>query len=102
MVSLVRACENVKTNESTVLELDGLFIAVGYVPNTSLFEGQVELDDQGYVITDDRQRTSVPGVFAGGDVQDHVFRQAITAAGTGCAAAMEVEKYITDRVFEGR
>ena len=84
------------TNEETVLDADGLFIAIGHIPNTKLFEGKIELDEQGYILTDRRQHTNVPGVFAGGDVQDHVFRQAITAAGTGCAAAMEAEKYIAE------
>ena len=88
--------ENVETNEETVLDADGLFIAIGHIPNTKLFEGKIELDEQGYILTDRRQHTNVPGVFAGGDVQDHVFRQAITAAGTGCAAAMEAEKYIAE------
>jgi thioredoxin reductase (NADPH) len=88
--------ENVVTNEETVLDADGLFIAIGHIPNTKLFEGKIELDEQGYILTDRRQHTNVPGVFAGGDVQDHVFRQAITAAGTGCAAAMEAEKYIAE------
>lgn len=87
---------NVVTNEETVLEADGLFIAIGHIPNTQLFEGKIELDEQGYILTDRRQHTNVPGVFAGGDVQDHVFRQAITAAGTGCATAMEAEKYIAE------
>ena len=85
---------NLKTNAESVLETDGIFIAIGHFPNTELFKGQIELDEQGYILTDRKQRTNIPGVFAGGDVQDHVFRQAITAAGTGCAAAMEAEKYL--------
>lgn len=87
---------NLKTNEASVSDADGIFIAIGHVPNTRLFKGQVELDDQGYIVTDRRQRTNVPGVFAGGDVQDHVYRQAITAAGTGCAAAIEAERYLAE------
>lgn len=85
---------NMKTGEGSTLEADGVFVAVGHLPNTDLFKGKLALDDLGYIVTDRRQRTSAPGVFAGGDVQDHVYRQAITAAGTGCAAAMEAEKYI--------
>jgi thioredoxin reductase (NADPH) len=85
---------NVQTGAETVLEAEGVFLAIGHIPNTRLFEGKLDLDAQGYILTDRRQHTSVPGVFAGGDVQDHVFRQAVTAAGTGCAAAMEAEKYI--------
>lgn len=88
---------NVVTDEETVLDADGLFIAIGHIPNTTLFEGKIDLDEQGYILTDRRQHTSIPGVFAGGDVQDHTFRQAITAAGTGCAAAMEAEKYIAEQ-----
>ncbi len=84
------------TDQERMLEADGIFIAIGHTPNTALFTGQLDLDEQGYIVTDRRQHTSVPGVFAGGDVQDHVYRQAITAAGTGCAAAMEAEKYIAE------
>jgi thioredoxin reductase (NADPH) len=87
---------NVITGERTVLEADGIFIAIGHIPNTELFRGKIDLDDKEYILTDRRQRTSVAGVFAGGDVQDHVYRQAITAAGTGCAAAMEAEKYLAE------
>lgn len=86
---------NIKTGEGSTLEVDGLFVAVGHLPNTDLFKGKLALDELGYIVTDRRQHTSAPGVFAGGDVQDHIYRQAITAAGTGCAAAMEAEKYLT-------
>ena len=85
---------NVKSGTLTDLPVDGVFIAIGHTPNTSLFKGQLELDDLGYIITHDGSRTSVPGVFAAGDVQDHIYRQAITAAGSGCMAAIDAERYI--------
>lgn len=87
--------ENVKTNEKTTMPVDGFFVAIGHKPNTELFDGQLELESTGYIKVDKgSSRTSVPGVFACGDVQDSVYRQAVTAAGTGCMAAIDAERWL--------
>jgi thioredoxin reductase (NADPH) len=86
---------NVKSNEATDLEVGGLFVAIGHDPNSSLFKGQLELDDAGYIkVQHPRTATNVDGVFACGDVVDHIYRQAVTAAGMGCAAAIDAERWL--------
>jgi thioredoxin reductase (NADPH) len=95
---------NVKTGEERLYPTQGVFIAIGYVPNTAFLRGQVELNQAGYIVTDDDGRTNVDGVWAAGDVSDWVYRQISTSVGAGCKAAMQVEQYIAkleDRVYPG-
>ena len=90
--------KNVKTNKTSELKVDGLFIAIGHDPATSLFKGQLNMDKEGYIVTNpDSTITNVPGVFAAGDVKDKIFRQAVTAAGMGCMAALEAEKHLSSK-----
>jgi len=90
--------KNVKTSAEHDMKTDGLFIAIGHKPNTDLFAGQITMDEQGYILQLDHTQTSVPGVFAAGDVSDHRYRQAVTAAGDGCRAALDAEHFLTGDV----
>jgi len=90
--------KNVKTQEEREIEVAGLFYAIGHTPNTSIFNGQLDLDDAGYIkVREGTQETNIEGVFAAGDVHDHKYRQAITAAGTGCAASLEAERWLAEK-----
>ena len=90
--------KNLKTNKVSELKIDGLFIAIGHDPATSLFKGQLNMDKEGYIVTKpDSTITNVPGVFAAGDVKDKIFRQAVTAAGMVCMAALEAEKHLSSK-----
>jgi thioredoxin reductase (NADPH) len=92
--------KNVKTGEVTVLPVTGFFVAIGHKPNTDLFKGSITMDEAGYIKTiPGRSLTNIDGVFACGDAQDHVYRQAVTAAGTGCMAALDAERYLSDQGF---
>jgi len=89
--------KNLKTGAETVLECAGVFVAIGHIPNTQLFRGVINMDANGYIIPTRGAATNVPGVFVAGDCADHIYRQAVTAAGTGCAAAMDAERYLAAR-----
>ena len=87
--------KNLLNGNISEFSVAGIFIAIGHTPNTEVFKGQLKMDDDGYLITKpDSTATDIPGIYAAGDVQDHIFRQAVTAAGTGCMAALEAEKYL--------
>lgn len=88
--------KNIKTNAESFVESAGVFIAIGHVPNTKIFKGQIDLDENGYVVPKRGTETNVPGVFVSGDCSDHVYRQAVTAAGLGCAAAIDAERYLAE------
>lgn len=96
MVSAVNM-RNVKTSETDLMDTDGVFIYVGHYPNSKFLEGQLAMDEQGYVIADEKMRASIPGVFAAGEIQDSYFRQIATSVGQGCAAAMQCEKWLSER-----
>jgi thioredoxin reductase (NADPH) len=89
--------QNIKTKEKTTRDAGGLFFAIGHTPNTAFLKGQVELEPNGYIKVFKGTSTSVAGVFAAGDVQDHDYRQAVTAAGTGCMAALEAERWLNEK-----
>jgi len=91
---------NNKTNETEVIDITGFFVAIGHKPNTDIFKGQLDMDDTGYILTEGKTtKTNIPGVFASGDVQDKDYRQAVTAAGTGCMAALDAERYLASLVI---
>ena len=85
---------NLKTNQESVLDCAGVFVAIGHLPNTQIFKGVIDMDENGYVIPKEGTATNVTGVFVAGDCSDHVYRQAVTAAGQGCAAAIDCERYL--------
>lgn len=89
--------KNIKTNEEKILDVGGLFVAIGHEPNTRLFKNQIELDNEGYIILKKKTHTNIEGIFAAGDVHDRSYRQAITAAAFGCMAAIDVDKYLTEK-----
>lgn len=86
--------KNLKTGAEGVLDCAGVFVAIGHVPNTALFKGSIDMDENGYITPKRGTETNIPGVFVAGDCSDHVYRQAVTAAGLGCAAAIDAERYL--------
>jgi len=88
--------KDTKTGEKTTLNVGGVFVAIGHVPSSKIFQNQIELDKNGYVVLKNNTETSVKGVFAAGDVHDHTYKQAVTAAGFGCMAAIDVDRYLTE------
>ena len=88
--------KNLKTNEEKTIDVGGLFVAIGHIPNTQLFKDQIDLDDEGYIVLKNKTHTNMEGIFAAGDVHDRSYRQAITAAGFGCMAAIDVDKFLTE------
>ena len=96
-VNAIKVINN-QTNEYSTLPVTGFFVAIGHKPNTDIFKGWLDMDAQGYIITKpDSSKTNIEGVFASGDAQDNVYRQAVTAAGTGCMAALDAERYLAAR-----
>jgi thioredoxin reductase (NADPH) len=93
---------DVHTKKEREVKADGMFLAIGHIPNTGFLKGIVAVDEQGYIKTNERKHTNIPGVFAAGDVQDHIYKQAITSAGTGCQCALEAEKYLEDLKARGK
>src|SRR5690606_9535261 len=99
-VTGIRVVNN-KTQEEKVIDVSGFFVAIGHKPNTDIFKGWLDMDETGYLITkSDSTQTNIEGVFACGDAQDKIFRQAVTAAGTGCMAALEAERYLAAKEYE--
>jgi thioredoxin reductase (NADPH) len=94
--------KDIKSGKEQAINAGGLFVAIGHEPNTSIFQGELELDDKGYIVLKNNTRTSVEGVFAAGDVHDHRYRQAVTAAGFGCMAAIDVERWLSERKIKNK